>query len=164
MKSGVLLVICAATIAATPAAAAPAQLQADLGLAVIGAGYEQPVGEHVGVMAEAQIVGTYFLPWFDAGDDVIGVGGEVRASWFRDARHRGLYAAGTFRVDRVADDTTHAVGWCAGLLAGYAFGATDKLDVRVGAGAQWMHYQSSTIDIDTPFVTIDLVVGWRLGS
>ena len=159
MKSGALIVL----FAAAPAAAEPpAQVQADLGLAVIGVGYEKPLGQHLAVMGEAQVVGTYFLPWFDAGTNVIGFGGEVRTSWFRHASHHGLYAAGTLRIDRVADDSTSAVGWCGGLLAGYAFPATHKLDVRVGAGAQWMRYQSETIDIDTPFITLDLVVGYRL--
>ena len=159
MKSIAAIVL----LVAAPAAAEPAQVQADLGLAVIGLGYEQPLGDHLAVMGEAQIFGTYFLPWFDAGTNVTGFGGEVRTTWFRDASHHGLYAAGTFRLDRVADDSTSAVGWCGGLLAGYAFAATKKLDVRVGAGAQWMRYQSETIDIDTPFVTLDLIVGWRLG-
>lgn len=150
------------TLAAAPAAAEPAQVQADLGLAVVGAGYEKPLGEHLAVMGEVQLFGTYFLPWFDAGTNVIGFGGEVRTSWFRDASHHGLYAAGTLRLDRVADDSTSAVGWCGGLVAGYAFPATSTLDVRVGAGAQWMRYQSQTIDIDTPFVTLDLIVGYAL--
>ena len=47
-------------------------------------------------------------------------------------------------------------------MVGWAFPATNRLDVRVGAGLQWMRYESPTTDIDTPFVTLDLVVGWRL--
>src|SRR5258705_3325714 len=71
-----------------PAAAQPtdepalrSQIQADLGLAVVGLGYERPVAAHVAVQLEAQIFGTYFLPWFDAGDDVQGLGFETRVTW-----------------------------------------------------------------------------------
>jgi hypothetical protein len=158
VKSGVLIVL----LVAAPAAAEPAQLQADLGLAVIGVGYEKPLGNHLAVMGEAQVFGTYFLPWFDAGTNVLGFGGEVRTTWFRDPSHHGLYATGMLRINRVADDSTSTVGWSGALLAGYAFPATHKLDVRVGAGAQWMRYLSETIDIDTPFITLDLIVGYRL--
>ena len=47
-------------------------------------------------------------------------------------------------------------------VVGWACPATSRLDVRVGGGVQWMRYESPTTDIDTPFVTLDLVVGWRL--
>ena len=158
MKSGALIVV----LVAAPAAAEPApQVQADLGLAVVGVGYEKPLGERLAVMGEAQLFGTYFLPWFDRGTNVIGFGGEVRATWFRNPDHHGLYAAGTLRIDRVADDSTSAVGWCGGAVAGWAF-PVSVVDVRVGAGAQWMRYQSETIDIDTPFITLDLIVGYAL--
>ena len=149
-------------LAAAPAAAEPRpQVQADLGLAVVGVGYEKPLGDHLAVMGEAQIFGTYFLPWFDAGTNVTGFGGEVRGTWFRDPSHHGLYATGYLRINRVADDSTSTVGWCGGAVAGWAF-PVSKVDVRIGAGAQWMRYQSETIDIDTPFIALDLVVGYRL--
>jgi len=150
-------------LAATPVAAEPpAQIQADLGLAVVGAGYEQPLGDHLAIMGEAQIFGTYFLPWLDAGTNVTGFGGQARGTWFRDASHHGLYATGYLRFDEVGANNDHAFGWCGGLVGGWAF-AAGPLDVRVGAGAQYKRYRHASIDIDTPFVELDLIVGWRLG-
>jgi hypothetical protein len=147
------------------AAAEPAQVQADVGLAVIGVGYEQPLGDHLAIMGEAQIVGTYFLPWFDLGNNVIGGGVQARATWFRGEHHHGLYATGFLRLDEVSDEfDTSTFGWCGGGVVGWALPVgTTPLDVRVGAGVQWMRFESETTDIDTPFVTLDLVVGWRLG-
>ena len=90
---------------AVPAAAEPpAQVQADLGLAVVGVGYEKPLGDHLAIMGEAQIFGTYFLPWFDRGDNVTGLGVQARATWFRGENHHGLYATGYLRYDEVSDD------------------------------------------------------------
>ena len=145
------------------AAAEPAQLQADLGLAVIGAGYEQPLGDHLAVMGEVQIFGTYFLPWFSLGDNLVGYGGQVRATWFRQTSHHGLYAMGYLRLDRAHDDAdTSMTGWCGGGAAGWAFGLGKKLDLRVGAGLQYMRYLSDTSSVDTPFIELDTVVGYRL--
>jgi hypothetical protein len=146
------------------AGAEPAQVQADLGLAVVGVGYEQPLGDHLAIMGEGQLFGTYFLPWFDLGNNVIGGGVQARATWFRGEHHHGLYAMGFLRFDEVSDEfDTSTFGWCGGGAVGWAFPATQKLDVRVGGGLQWMRYESETTDIDTPFITLDLVVGWRLG-
>jgi hypothetical protein len=138
------------------------QLQADLGLAVVGAAYEHPVAEHVSLQIEAQIFGTYFLPWFSAGTNVTGFGGELRPTWFARPTGRGLYLAPYLRIDRVSADSSHATGFCAGVFAGWAFRLSHELDLRVGGGAQYMRYKSGTIDIATPFVALDLVVGYRL--
>lgn len=138
------------------------QFQADLGLAVVGVAYEHPLAEHVSLQVEAQIFGTYFLPWFSAGTKVQGFGGQLRPTWFKDRDERGLYLASYLRVDRVSDDTSSATGFCAGAVVGWAFRLSRKLDLRVGGGAQYMRYKSGTIDIATPFVALDLVVGYRL--
>lgn len=150
-------------VAGPAAAEPPPQVQADLGLAVVGLGYEQPLGDHLAIMGEAQIFGTYFLPWFDAGTNVTGYGGEARGTWFRDASHHGPYATGYLRLDDVGGGTDdHAFGWCGGLVGGWAF-PVSRLDVRIGGGVQYMRYEHASIDIDTPFVELDLIVGWRLG-
>lgn len=143
------------------AGAEPAQLQADLGLAVVGVGYEQPLGDHLAIMGEGQIFGTYFLPWFDRGDNATGFGVQARATWFPGEQHHGLYAMGFLRLDELSDDM-NTFGWCGGGVVGWAFPAASRLDVRVGGGVQWMRFESESTDIDTPFVTLDLVVGWRL--
>ncbi|MDB4954551.1 MAG: hypothetical protein JWO36_2120 [Myxococcales bacterium] len=139
-----------------------AQIQADVGLAVIGLAFELPLTDHVSLQIEAQIFGTYFLPWFSAGTKVQGYGGQLRPTWFRRGDQHGLYLAVPVRVDRVSDDTSHATGFCAGAVAGWAFRLTRRLDLRLGGGAQYMRYKSGTIDIATPFVALDAVVGYRL--
>ena len=153
-----------ALVLAVPALArAETQVQADLGLAVIGLGLETAVQPHHSVMIEAQIFGTYFLPWFDAGDNVTGFGVQVRPTWFSRAHQRGAYVTPYVRVDRVTDDhDSSAFGFCAGAAAGWAFALPHRLDLRVGAGAQYMRYKLATSDVSTPFVQLDLVVGYRL--
>ena len=159
VKSAVVIVLAIAV----PAAAEPPQVQADLGLAVVGVGYEEPLDEHLAIMGEAQIFGTYFLPWFDRGTSVIGGGLEARGTWFRAEHHHGLYATGYLRYDEVGDTSDHSTfGFCGGLVAGWAFPATRKFDVRVGGGLQYMRYEGITTDIDTPFIELDLIVGYRL--
>lgn len=143
------------------------QLQADLGLTVVNAGYEQPLGDHGAVQLEAGIFGTYFLPWFDLGDDVVGFGGGVRTTWFARDTGRGPYVAAYLRVNRISgDDAAGAehtgIGVTAGAFVGWAFGLTERLDLRVGAGAQYIHLDAGPLAASTPFVALDLVVGYRL--
>lgn len=145
------------------------ELQADLGLAVIGLGYEQPCGEHLAIMGEVQTTSTYFAPWFSAGDTVMGFGGQVRATWFSRTRGRGLYITPWLRVDRVTGTRDgadgHAVGIATGLYVGWAF-RLQHLDVRLGAGPMYMRYDVPTSNgrtgVDTPFFSLDAVVGYRL--
>lgn len=144
------------------------QIQLDLGLAVIGAGYEHPVGQRLAIQGEAFIFGTYFLPWFDAGDDVAGAGAGVRVTWFRSPGARGLYVAPFVRVARVsgeldsgeASDAGAAIS--GGAFVGWAFRPTRKLDLRIGAGVQYMYLDAGPLAASTPFVALDAVVGYRL--
>ena len=145
------------------------QLQIDGGLSVIGPAYEHPVARHVAVHVEAFIFGTYFLPWFDAGDKVRGFGAGLRPTWFANANGRGLYVAPYFRVVGVDDDTLFGaagVGFTTGAFAGYAFALGDRLDLRIGGGAQYIHFGFDTDDgrrsASTPFVALDAVLGYRL--
>jgi hypothetical protein len=144
------------------------QVQLDLGLAVIAAGYEHPIGRRLAIQGEAFIFGTYFLPWFDAGDDVVGAGAGVRATWFRSPGARGLYVAPFVRVARVSGEleSGEASGAGAaisgGAFAGWAFRLTRKLDLRIGGGVQYMHFDAGALSASTPFVALDAVVGYRL--
>lgn len=149
------IVALAVVVAARSAAADPPQVQADLGLAVIGLAYEQPVATQVSVQVEVQAFSTYFLPWFSRGASVRGFGGELRPTWFSREHRHGLYVAPYLRVDRIGDGST---GYCAGGFAGWAFAVTPTLDVRIGGGAQYLHYTG----VATPFVALDLVVGYAL--
>ena len=145
------------------------QLQIDGGLSVIGPAYEHPIASRLAVHVEAFVFGTYFLPWFDAGDQVRGFGAGVRPTWFAHASGRGLYVAPYFRVVGV-DDASIAdpsgIGFTTGAFVGWAFGLSDRLDLRLGAGAQYIHFhadgEDGRLSTSTPFVAIDAVLGYRL--
>ena len=171
-----LLIACGLAARATAAAADDPSVErhgsivADLGLTVIHLGYQQPIGRHLAVSLTAGIFGTYFLPWFDLGDDVKGVGGGLRGTWFARETGRGFYVAPYVRAQRVSG--THGgldgtgPGITAGGFAGWAFGIGRKLDVQLGLGAQYIYQSIKTSagkqTSSTPFLAIDLVVGYRL--
>lgn len=172
-------IILAALLGTTPAAADPelaaarepaAQLQADLGLSVVQLAYEHPFGTHFAASISAGIFGSYFLPWFDLGDNVVGVGGGVRGTWFARTTARGFYIAPYARVHHVSGDhdDMHGTGpgFSTGIFAGWAFRLSDRLDLRVGAGAQYIRQSLDTPagrqTSSTPFIALDLVVGYRL--
>jgi hypothetical protein len=137
------------------ASAAPAQLQIDGGLSVIGAGYERTVARDVALQGEAFVFGTYFLPWFDLGTDVKGGGIGMRLTIFTDDAQRGFYLAPYARACIVTgNETAETVG----AFAGWIFGLSDKLDLRVGAGAQYMDGPG----FNTGFIALDAVLGYRL--
>jgi hypothetical protein len=143
------------------------QIQADLGLTVIAAAYEHPVSDHVAISFEAGTFGTYFLPWFDLGDDVLGFGGGVRPTWFARTSGRGLYVAPYVRVEAVRGDTDAGtsdtgIAVTTGVFAGWAFGLTERLDLRVGGGVQYIYVDADPLSASTPFIALDLVVGYRL--
>jgi hypothetical protein len=146
------------------------QIQADLGLSVIQAAYEYPFGRHVAASLSAGIFGSYFLPWFDRGDDVIGVGGGFRVTWFARDTGRGFYVAPYVRVHRVSghhdDMPGNGLGVSSGAFAGWAFGLTDRLDLRLGAGAQFIRHSIETSAgksvSSTPFIALDILLGYRL--
>lgn len=145
------------------------QIQADLGLSVVFAAYELPIAKHLAIEAGAGIFGTYFLPWFDAGENVRGFGGGIRPTWFARESGRGLYVAPYVRAVRVTGELDGESGSglavTSGVFVGWAFGLTEKLDLRVGGGAQYIysHVETAAGDLDTstPFVALDLVVGYR---
>ncbi len=146
------------------------QLQADVGLSVIQAAYEHPFGRRVSASVSAGIFGSYFFPWFDLGDDVVGLGGGFRVTWFARDSGRGLYIAPYVRVHRVSGDRGDlhgtGLGVSAGAFAGWAFGLTDRLDLRLGFGAQYIRHSIDTdagrLTSSAPFVAIDILVGYRL--
>jgi hypothetical protein len=175
MSRRIAIVAALAAATAAPAAAEPAsslrpQLQADIGLAVIGLGYEHPVAAHLALQLEAQIFGTYFLPWFDAGDDATGFGGELRATWFARPSGHGLYVLAYGRLDAVrierGDRRGDGFADSAGAAAGWSFRLSRRLDLRVGLGAQYIYMraeaQGTRLGASTPFPTIDGVLGFRL--
>jgi len=161
--------VCLALLVPSLAFAEPergAQIQIDGGLSVIGAGYEHPLAKQVSVQAEAFVFGTYFLPWFDLGEDVKGFGAGIRTTWFARASGRGFYVTPYVRGVIVDDESivgASGLGFSAGFFAGWAFGLTQTLDLRVGAGAQYIHADTDMTDsFGTPFVALDATLGYRL--
>jgi hypothetical protein len=148
----------------------PAQVQLDLGLSVITANYEHPLPANLAVSVGVGIFSTWFAPVFDIGDKFQGPGAELRITRFFRDDGRGLYVGPFLRVSRAtgSDDTYETIdpviGFTAGAFAGYAFGLTDKLDLRLGAGAQYMSFSgyAGELEVRGPFVAIDAVLGYRL--
>lgn len=137
------------------------QLQIDGGLSVIGPAYEQPVARRIAIGVEAFVFGTYFLPWFDAGEEVRGLGVGVRPTWFARDDGSGLYVAPFVRgvavdPEDIAGFTSY--GFSAGVFAGWTFRLSERIDLRVGGGGQYYRFR----DTSTPFVAIDGVIGYRL--
>ena len=164
------LVVFAAVLGATTATAEPSlhsQVQIDGGLSIIGAGYEHPVGEHVAIALEAGLFGTYFLPWFDLGDDAIGGVAGVRGTWFARPDGRGVYLTPYVRAGFASGEHDGMDGRgpvvTAGAFVGYAFRLTRRLDLRAGLGVQYMYIGGDDgFGTSTPFAAIDFTVGYRL--
>jgi hypothetical protein len=147
----------------------PNAVQLDLGLAVVGLAYERILHPRVAVQLEAQIFGTWFGPIVDL-PNMRGFGGQIRPSLFLTGdAPRGVYVAPFTRVDRVSstanDVTGSAVGFSAGVFAGYSFLFAERFNLRVGAGAQYMSYvvdaAGTRIAFKTFFPALDLVVGYQ---
>jgi hypothetical protein len=163
--------------AAAPAAAAddpppparPNALQLDLGLAVVGLAYERIFHPRFATQLEAHVFGTWFGPIFDQ-PNVRGFGGQVRPSFFlTDDAPRGVYVAPYLRVNRVSategDEVGSGVGFSSGLFGGYSFLFAERVNLRIGAGAQYMSYvvdvAGTRVAFKTLFPALDLVVGYQ---
>lgn len=168
--AGIVAAAAAATTSTTVAVAepamSPAQAHADLGLSVVGFGYEHPLSAHVAIEGQGGIFGTYFLPWFDAGDDVQGLQVGGRVTWFARPTGHGLYVAPYVRGVAVRGELDGAsgdgLGVTAGVFAGWALALTSRLDLRLGAGAQYIYFDADPLAASTPFVALDILVGYRL--
>lgn len=150
---------------------ARSQIQADLGLSVICLGYEFPMwNKPVSIFVGAGVFGTYFLPWFDRGDDTIGGVGDLRVTWFpRNDDGRGLYITPYVRAGYAggddADTGAHGAGAVVttGVFVGYGFRLSNRLDLRAGAGGQYIYIGGDNgVGASTPFVALDLALGFRL--
>lgn len=148
------------------------QVQLDFGLAVVGLGYEHPIASQLALQVEAQIFGTYFLPWFDAGDAGRGFGGELRATWFARPSGHGLYVLAYGRLDAVSIERDELRGdglaVSGGAAVGWSFRLSRRLDLRLGLGAQYIYQRADAdtggarLGASTPFPTIDGILGYRL--
>jgi hypothetical protein len=146
----------------------PNAVQLDLGLAVVGLAYERAFARWMAVQVEAQIFGTWFGPIVDL-PNLSGFGGQLRPSFFLTGdAPRGVYVAPYVRVDRVKGEingaSNSAVGWSAGTFVGYSVLLAERLNLRFGAGAQYMSYivrvEGTRLAFKTVFPALDLVVGY----
>lgn len=157
-----------------PAAPRPNAVQLDLGLAVIGLAYERVLHPRFAMHFEAQIFGTWFGPTFDL-PNMTGLGGQIRPSFFvTDDAPRGVYVAPFLRVDRVSTTAPSAngapaatgsgVGFSTGVFGGYSFLFAERVNLRIGAGAQYLSYVvdagGARVAFKTFFPALDLVVGF----
>lgn len=137
--------------------------QLDLGLAVIGLGYERVVGARVAVQLEAQ----YFSTWF-MDPELSGFGAQVRPSLFVTGEApSGVYLAPYLRVDVVEGDIGNGYSWSLGGFVGYAHTFAERFSVRAGAGVQVLHYTlypdggGPSVSDERTLPALDLVLGWR---
>jgi hypothetical protein len=153
----------------------PNALDLDLGLGVVGLGYERFFERRVSAELEAQIFGTWFGPAIDM-PNLRGFGGQLRPSFFlTDDGPRGLYLAPFLRLHRVTAEANgiegHRIGWSTGAFLGWGFLFAERLSLRIGAGLQYMSYavdvptgpnpvQTTRVAFDTFFPAVDLVVGF----
>jgi hypothetical protein len=146
----------------------PNAVQLDLGLGVIGLAYERTFHPRFATQFEAHVFGTWFGPIFDL-PNVSGLGGQVRPTFFlTDDAPSGVYLAPYLRVNRVSATKNgaegDAVGFSSGVFAGYSFVLAERVNFRIGAGAQYMSYvvdvAGERVAFQTVFPALDLVVGY----
>jgi hypothetical protein len=142
------------------------QLQIDGGLSIIGAGYEHPIGHQLAIQVEAGTFGTYFLPWFDLGDEVIGAIGGVRLTWFARPNGYGPYVTPYVRSGYAwgehAGQDSAGVVVTAGAFVGWAFRLAHRLDLRLGVGGQYIYISGDNgLSASTPFAALDATIGYR---
>lgn len=148
----------------------PARLnsvQADLGLAVVGLAYERVLTPRIAVQAEAHLFGTWFGPYFGI-PNFSGYGGQLRSSVFLlGEAPAGLYLSPFVRVEWVTAQVNGATGagagWSGGVFLGYSFVLWNRLNLRLGAGGQYMSYAvragDAKLEFRSLFVAIDALVG-----
>ncbi|MDX2091725.1 MAG: hypothetical protein SFX73_27945 [Kofleriaceae bacterium] len=142
------------------------QLQVDGGLSIIGIGYEHPIGHRLALQVEAGTFGTYFLPWFDLGDRVIGAIGGIRLTWFARPNGYGPYVTPYVRSGYAwgehAGQDSAGVVITAGAFVGWAFRLAHRLDLRLGVGGQYIYINGDNgLSASTPFVALDATIGYR---
>ncbi len=151
---------------ATADSSAQNGIYADLGLGVIGLGYERVLGEKVALNLSAH----YYRPWY-VSDHVFGFGGEVRAFVFlTEPAPHGPYFSSSFRLDHAqaeldSGETPSGIAWGVRATLGYAFALGSAVNLRAGLGVQSHAANLSAASEDQDFAgaypTADLMIGVR---
>jgi hypothetical protein len=124
---------------------------------------------------EAHAFGTWFGPIFDL-PDLEGFGAGVRPTFFvTEDGGRGVYVAPFLRIDDVKSKTAGSArswGYSTGAFVGYSWIFAEHWNLRIGAGGQWMAYETFVAgfggaapkekreSFKTLFPALDLVVGY----
>jgi hypothetical protein len=150
------------------------EVQADLGLTVIGIGYERTLAPQLTAGIAGEFMGTWFGPYFGK-PWLGGLGGGVRATWYpRATAPYGLYVAPYFRlidVSATQDGNGHsassgsAPGFTAGIFVGESFELPAHFNLRLGVGVQYIDLAAPTsplteLSFRSAWPALDLVVGY----
>ena len=145
------------------------QVQIDLGAGVVGVGFEAAVSPHLAWQMEAIGTTTLYLKYVGGGTNTLGYGAGTRLTWLQKRDGTGLYVAAALRFVRGRGERDgepgHGLVWAPAITLGQAFHAGEKLDLRFGFGAQWIHYDMRTeagpLTADVPFIMVELLIGFR---
>lgn len=137
-------------------------VQADLGLAILGIGYERVLSPRFSV----RVTGQYNRPWYTE-SDLHSAALEVRPFYFPLGRGPGgLYLSPYARVAfvRAQDGAAEPVtgpGWTAGATVGYGFRLPKRMLLRLGGGFQYWAYRLPAEPEDAglggPHIALDLM-------
>jgi hypothetical protein len=133
MKLAIALVV---MFASTANAEAPNVMLADLGLHVVGVGYQRTVSDHVAL----QVAAESYTPWTQE-DRVWEVRGfVVRARpmlYVRTGTPTGWWLSPFAQAGVATASRGSGLAWAAGASVGYAWLVYDHLHVVIGIGAQY---------------------------
>jgi hypothetical protein len=119
-----------------PASAEPANVMlADVGLHVVGVGYQRTVDEHVAL----QLAAESYTPWTqeDTFFEVQGFVVRARPVLYLHEAPRGWWLSPFGQLGLGTADRGTGTLWAVGVSLGYAWLVRDHLHVAVGAGVQY---------------------------
>ena len=137
MKRALLLI----AMFGTAAHADPANvIVADVGLHVVGLGFQRTVAEHIALQIDAES----YTPWtqetnfFDAQGFLV----RARSFYYVTAAPRGIWISpftqiGIARGTRTGMAQESGLAWAVGVSAGYAWLVRDRIHILLGAGLQY---------------------------
>jgi hypothetical protein len=131
-----LVLVCVARVAhADP----QNMIVADVGLHVVGLGYQRSVADHIAVQVDAES----YTPWthetgfFDATGFLV----RARPFYYVHAAPRGVWISPFAQLGRVTGTRNgvdaSGIAWAVGVSAGYAWLVRDRVHILVGAGVQY---------------------------
>ena len=137
-----LLLQTATSASADPISTDQNQVQADLGMTVIGLGYERTVAPQLALGITAESLETWFGSWFNK-PKLGGFGVGVRATWFPyGCAPHGLYVAAFSRVIRTTD------------YGDQSFVFAKHWNLRLGLGIQYIDLHVPTATSSLSFQTL----------